>query len=333
MNILVTGATGFVGSVLLPRLLARPDVEELAALVPPKESADRLPADERLGIVRGDIRDRAAVSDACRGRSHVVHLAGLISYARRDRELLLAVNRDGTANVVEGCLAAGARRLVHVSSVGAVGFRPDGKPADESTPFNWPADFHYMASKREGQRVVEAACRERGLRAVILNPASIMGPGDPNPDTPHNRLYGMALRGALLASFSGGLSVVDVRDVAALIERSFEEGRAEGESYLVVGANVAYAGVIRSLGRAAGRRAAPVKFPAPLLAAAGAILEAFAGRSGRTPLLTRAYGRLSGRHAYHINEKSRREFGHAYIDFETTVRDGLAFYRRNFFAS
>jgi dihydroflavonol-4-reductase len=332
MNILVTGATGFVGSVLLPRLLARTDVEEIAALVPPLESAARLLRDERLRIVRGDIRDRAAVSDACRGRSHVVHLAGLISYARRDRDLLLAVNRDGTANVVEGCLAAGVRRLVHVSSVGAVGFHPDGTPADEGTPFNWPADFFYMISKREGQMAVEAACRERSLGAVILNPASIMGPGDPNPGTPHNRLYGMALRGALIGSFSGGLSVVDVRDLAALIERSLEEGRP-GEAYLVAGANVAYADVVRALGRAAGRRAAPLKIPAPLLAAAGALLEAAAGRSARTPLLTRAYGRLSGLRAYHASAKSRREFGHAYIDFETTVRDGLAFYRRSFLAS
>lgn len=332
MNLLVTGATGFVGSVLVPRLLGRPDVGEIAALVP---EGERLPAALRRGpvrVLRGDIRDRGAVRDACRGRSHVIHMAACISYRRRDRGLLLDVNVGGTANVVDGCLAAGAERLVHISSVGAVGFHPDGRPADEETPFNWPEDFGYMTSKNRGQRVVEEAVRSRDLPAVILSPASIMGPGDPDPHTPHNRLYRMACRGALLGSFAGGLSVVDVRDLAALIVRALGAGRV-GEKYLVAGANVEYADVVRALGRAAGRRAIPLKIPAPLLISAGTILEAAAGLAGGRPLLTRSYGRLSGWRVYHSNEKSRGEFAHTYIDFETTVRDGLDFYRRTFISA
>lgn len=329
MKILVTGATGFVGSVLVPRLLRRPEVKDIAALVPPEETLppDRLPG--KVRILRADIRDRAAVADACRGRSHVIHLAGCISYRRRDRPLLWAVNHRGAANVVEGCLAGRVRRLVHISTVGAVGFHRDGRPADENTPFNWAGNFDYMTSKRAGQQIVEDAARRKGLPAVILNPASIMGPGDPNPDTPHNRLYLMACRGPLIGSFSGGLSVVDVRDLAALIERALDIGRV-GERYLVAGANVEYADVVRALGRAAGRRAAPLKIPAPFLTAAGAVFEAAGRLGGRPPLLTRSYGLLSGWHVYHSNAKSREEFGHEYIDFETTVRDGLNFYRRTF---
>ncbi|MBN2198358.1 MAG: NAD-dependent epimerase/dehydratase family protein [Candidatus Aminicenantes bacterium] len=330
MNVLVTGATGFVGSVLVPRLLRRAELRELAVLVPPEETlpAGRFP--KSVGVIRADIRDRAAVAEACRGRSHVIHLAGCISYRRRDRGLLWAVNHVGTVHVVEGCLSGGVRRLVHVSTVGAVGFHRDGRPADEDTPFNWPPDFGYMASKRAGQQAVEEAARRKELPAVILNPASIMGPGDPNPDTPHNRLYLMACRGALLVSFSGGLSVVDVRDLAALIERALDAGRI-GEKYLVVGANIEYAEVVRALGRAAGRRAAAVKIPAAILTAAGAVLEAAADGFGGRPPLTRSYGLLSGWHAYHSNAKSRKEFGHRYLDFETTVRDGFDFYRRTFF--
>jgi dihydroflavonol-4-reductase len=125
----------------------------------------------------GDVADPSSVMAAVAGHSHVVHMAGLISYWKGDAEKLKAVNEDGARAVVEASLAAGIERLVHISSVGAIGFREDGTPAGESTPFNWPPDILYMASKRRGQDIVERAVRERGLRAVILNPASIMGPG------------------------------------------------------------------------------------------------------------------------------------------------------------
>jgi len=140
----------------------------------------------------------AAVAAAVRGHDRVVHMAGLISYWKGDEAKLEAVNEDGVQSVVEACLAEGVERLVHISSVGAMGFREDGTPADETAPFNWPADILYMTSKRRGQDIVERAGRERGLRAVILNPASIMGPGDHNPATPHNQLYKMMCGGTAI---------------------------------------------------------------------------------------------------------------------------------------
>ena len=136
----------------------------------------------------GNIADEEAVRTAAAGHSHIVHLAGFISYWKGDEDRLRQVNEDGVRSVVEAALGAGIARFVHVSSVGAVGFRRDGLPADETTAFNWPDDILYMASKRRGQDLVEEAVRERGLRAVILNPASIMGPGDHDPSTPHNEL-------------------------------------------------------------------------------------------------------------------------------------------------
>lgn len=278
----------------------------------------------------GDISDAAAVRAAVDGHSHVVHLAGFISYWKGDEDRLQKVNEDGVRSVVEASLAAGAERLVHVSSVGAVGFRRDGSPADETVPFNWPEDILYMASKRRGQDIVERAVRERGLHAAILNPASIMGPGDHNPSTPHNELYRRISRGPLFGSFAGGLAIVDVRDLVGIILKALEGRGRDGESYLVVGANLRYRDVIRSISRACGRRAYPFPIPAPLLTAAGHILERAARKTGRRPLLTAAYGWLSGWTAYYDNAKSRREFGHAYIDAGTTIRDGWTYFRDTF---
>ncbi len=330
MNVRVTGATGFVGAVLMPELLRRHGAGSVSAFVLPD---DPIPETwKRSGVkkVEGDIADEGAVRTAASGHSHVVHLAGFISYWRGDEDRLRRVNEDGVRSVVEASLAAGIERLVHVSSVGAVGFRRDGSPADETTPFNWPEDILYMASKRRGQDIVERAVRERGFRAVILNPASIMGPGDHNPATPHNELYRRISRGPLIGSFAGGLAVVDVRDLVAIILKALEGRGRDGESYLVVGANLPYRDVIRRISRACGRRAFPFPIPAPLLAAAGRVLERASRRSGRRPLLTAAYGRLSGWTAYYDNAKSRAEFGHEYIDIEKTIRDGWGYYRDTF---
>ena len=330
MKVLVTGATGFVGSVLMPELIARYGAGSISAFVLPE---DPLPATWRGAGVRtfdGDIADARAVRTATAGHSHIVHLAGFISYWKGDADRLRTVNEDGARSIVEASFQACVERLIHVSSIGAVGFRADGSPADETTPFNWPADILYMASKRRGQDIVEQAVRERGLRAVILNPASIMGPGDHNPATPHNELYRRISRGPLIGSFAGGLAIVDVRDLVSIILKALEGRGRDSESYLIVGANLSYRDVIRRISRACGRRAYPFPIPAPLLAAAGHVLERASRRTGRRPLLTAAYGRLSGWTAFYDNAKSCREFNHVYIDVEKTVRDGWVYFRDAF---
>ena len=327
MKVLVTGATGFVGAVLVPELVRRYGAGAVDAFVLPGEAPPVSWRDAGVKTFAGDIADEAAVRAAVEGHGHVVHLAGYISYWKGDEERLRRVNEDGVRAVVDASLAAGVERLVHVSSVGAVGFREDGRPADEATPFNWPADILYMVSKRRGQDIVERAIRERGLRAVILNPASIMGPGDHNPATPHNALYRRISRRTQLGSFSGGLAIVDVRDLVAVILKALEGRGRDGESYLVVGANLSYRDVVRRIARACDRRAFPFPVPAPLLTAAGRLLERRSRRSGRAPLLTAAYGRLSGWTAHYDNAKSRREFGHVYIDPDRTISDGWAYFQ------
>jgi len=330
VRVLVTGATGFVGSVLMPELESRFGADSLSAYVLPGDAIPAAWAGLGVRTYAGDIGDLDAVRKAVDGHSHVIHLAGFISYWKGDSDRLRLVNEDGTRSIVEASLGAGIERFIHISSVGAIGFHRDGSPADETTPFNWPSEILYMASKRRGQDIVESAVRERGLRAVILNPASIMGPGDHNPGTPHNELYRRISRGPLFGSFAGGLAIVDVRDLAAVILKALEGRGRDGESYLVAGANLPYREVIRRISRACGRRAFPFPIPAPLLVAAGHILERAARKTGRRPLLTAAYGRLSGWTAYSDNSKGRREFGHTYMDPDMTIRDGWEYYRDTF---
>jgi dihydroflavonol-4-reductase len=328
VNILVTGASGFVGRHLVQRLLSSRPSDRIAALLLPGEALP--PFADGVEIFRGDLRDEAAIRAAVRGQDLVFHVAGFISYWILDAGLMEAVNVGGVRAIVDACLEFGVKRLVHVSSVGAIGFHPDGAPADEETPFNWPENFGYMTTKRDGQRIVQDAVRERGLDAVVVNPASVMGPGDPAPNSAHNRLYAsMYKTRTFFGTFGGGLAVVDVRDLVETILAAAERGRS-GEAYLSVGANVPYTRVLELMAQDSRRRFVPFVAPPPVLIAAGWSAELFSRLTRRRPLVTLAYGRLSGWTAYYSAEKSRRELGVEYRALEETIADGCRYYEETF---
>ena len=332
MRILVTGATGFVGSVLVPQLVRQYGPDSISTFVLPGDMVPVSWREEKVRVFPGDITDRKSLLDAVRGHTHVIHLAGLISYWRRDFERLMRVNWQGVRAVVDACLRSGVSRLVHISSVGAIGFRKHGHLIDETTPFNWPPYFNYMTSKFFGQEVVAESARKDGLNAVILNPASIMGPGDPVLETPHNQLYARVYGGLMLGSFRGGLGVVDVRDVAAIIIKALDRGRT-GEKYLLVGANLSFPNVLRLIGRYARRPVYPFPVPAWLLSGAGLSMEMASRLTRKRPVLTYAYGRLSGWTTFYSNEKSRRDFSHEYIPVEKTIQDSCRYFERTFISN
>ena len=332
MRILLTGATGFVGSVLLPLLVAKYGKESITVFVMPDDPFRRSIDAYDLRVEEGNVDCRDDAFRAVDGNDVVIHLAGLISYWRRDKQRLHRVNVQGVENIVQGCLHFQVKRLIHISSVGAVGFhRKPQMLATEETPFNWPFSFHYMHSKRCGHEIVEKAVRDDGLNAVILCPASIMGPGDPNISTPHNQLYDRIYRRFLFGSFAGGLGIVDVRDVCRAIMSAVDRTDITG-TYLLVGANVEYAKVIKTIAASAGKRSHvwPIKIPAMMLSMAGGISELASFPTKKRPLITFAYGRLSGWHVYYSNKKSREAFSLTYTPFESTIADSCRYFERTF---
>lgn len=263
MTVLVTGATGFLGRHLVSLLLSRG--ESVRALVRPGQQADDV---HRLGaeVVRGNILDRVAMCGAARGCGLVFHLAGVVAHEDRDRPRLAAVNVEGTRVLLE---AAGQEaRIVHVSSVAAIGPAPAADQlADERQPFpSWANRLPYAATKRAGEELALGAA-ECGADVVVANPGFLLGPGDVHRIS--TWAIGRYLQGALRFHAPGGLSFVDVRDVAAGLIAAAQRGRA-GERYILTSreGNLSHQELFRRVAAVTGirRRMLPVPSRLAILA-------------------------------------------------------------------
>src|SRR5205085_2170560 len=183
MIVAITGAAGFVGRNLAPALAARG--ARVRALVqrrvrPALVGADRAP-EGSVEQVLADVLHPHSLQAAIAGADVVFHLAARISVLGDPGGWVRRVNVEGTRNVVNACLAAGVRRLVHFSSVHALSPHPREDIVDEDRPlYDEERAFPYERSKAMGEReVIEGVAR--GLDAVIINPTALLGPHDFGP--------------------------------------------------------------------------------------------------------------------------------------------------------
>jgi len=225
--ILVTGATGFLGRVLVPELVATGHAVRILERRPSELFAD-LDGVERAA---GDVTQPESLADAFVGVGVVIHMAGLVSHLEADRDRLMAVNVKGTEHVLDAARAAGVRRTVHVSSIAAVGTTPDpAHPLDEDSPFSAvAASFPYALSKRLGEQVALAAAAA-GQDVVVVNPGHVLGAGDVNGISTFH--VAKILSGELRLTLAGGITYVDVRDVVDGILRVMGDGE-RGRRYIL----------------------------------------------------------------------------------------------------
>jgi len=312
---LVTGASGHLGGVLVRTLLQRG--RSVRALVHDGlGSLEGLEGD--LELVPGDVLDPASLQRACKGTDSVFHLAAIISIVGDPDGQVRAVNVDGTRNVAEAALAAGARRMVHVSSVHAYDLGNVASQVDESgarVAADAPA---YDRSKAAG----EAALREviaRGLDAVIVNPSGILGPFDFRPSRMGALFLQLAAR-KLPALVPGGFSWGDVRDVVASTLAAEQRGRT-GENYLLSGPWCSMSEVAEHAAAVTGARSPAFTVPMWLARAAAPCMTLWASLTGAEPLYTsEALDAVTG--CRDLNwEKAATELGHSPRPVHETIRD------------
>ena len=259
-----------------------------------------------VDVVFGDVGDPASLRAAFAGAGTVFHCAAVIGYRRRLAGRMQRVNVIGTANVVEACLGAGADRLVHVSSIAAVGLSRDPELLDEDAP--WNADVlraAYFDTKRAAEERVQSGIAA-GLDAVIVNPGAIYGPSTVASNS--NNLVLAAAGGRLRFVPTGGMNVVPLETVVAGTLAAAERGRC-GRRYILGGENLTFLHLVRDIGEAAGIELDPLMLPAalgpPLRLAMQLVEPLVPDRVWYTPDLAGAFGRWM----WFDNGRMRRELG------------------------
>ena len=335
MKTLITGATGFLGSHLV-RALAQGTGEEgdgaagggLRVLTQ-AASPPRWLADLGVEIVAGSITDAAAVERALDGIDRVYHLAGLVSHKPGDAHRMHEVHVHGTRVLCEAAARHKVARVVMSSTSGtvAVSRRADEMPDESSpTPMEIVARWPYYASKVYQEEAARRACADR-VELVMLNPSLLLGPGDDRLSSTRPVLQFLAREIALVPP--GGLSFVDVRDVAALLPIAMRRG-TPGERYLVGGYNWTFAeflGRLERLTKVAGPR---LKAWGKLPLLASRAQAAMYRHWGRTPPIEPHSVEMSEYFWYFDSGKAARELGFIPRDAADTLFDTVTYVRQNF---
>jgi dihydroflavonol-4-reductase len=313
---LVTGATGFIGSHVTRVLVARGD--DVSVFVRPSSSLDVLDG-LSVRILRGDVCNRATVRRALRGIERVFHVAGTTGLAL-PRERTFALNLEGTRIVLEEALRAGVQRGVYTSSVVAIGPARPGAVADETNV--WDAGRYaipYVDSKHEAE-VAALRLVARGLPLVIVNPAHVLGAGDPGRSS--TALVRRFLRRQIPAYVEGTLNVVGVEDVARGHLLADERGQV-GERYILGNRNFTLDRLFADLGRLSGVEPPRLKLPLSV----ALILAAGAARVPGMKLPSPVEIRASSLNWAFANTKAKRQLGWRPAPHEECLEETIRWYR------
>ncbi|MFO1075194.1 MAG: NAD-dependent epimerase/dehydratase family protein [Geminicoccaceae bacterium] len=306
MTVLVTGATGFVGSAVARRLLAAG--ERVRVLVRPGSDRSNL-AGLAVETVLGDLRDPASLPPALAGCQALLHVAADYRLWVPDPAAMLASNVAGTRALMQAALAAGVPRIVYTSSVATLGL-VEGGLGDETTPVAL-ADMigPYKRSKFLAEAEVRRLVREAGLPAVIVHPSTPLGPGDVKP-TPTGRMVAEAVAGRMPAFVDTGLNIVHVEDVAAGHLLALAHGRI-GQGYVLGGENLTLGAILAEVARLCGRRSPRLRLPHAAVLPLAWAAEGWARLTGTEPFATRDGLRMARHRMFFSSGKAQAELGYA----------------------
>jgi dihydroflavonol-4-reductase len=326
MKALVTGGTGFVGSHVVRRLLAEGlEVRVLARAQSALRNLEGLPVE----IVRGDLRQPETLGPAVAGSRWVFHVAADYRLWCRDPEEIYGANVAGTAALLRAVACdGGVERVVYTSSVGALGLRPDGVPADEETPVRLEEmTGHYKRSKFLAEQEVGRFARG-GLPVVLVHPSTPVGPGDWKP-TPTGQMIVDFLNGRMPAYVETGLNLIAVEDVAEGHWLAATRGRL-GERYILGHRNLTLRSILEMLSTITGRPAPTVRIPVALAFGLGVVGQwVEGGLLRREPRIPLDGVRMARKKMFFDAGKAVRELGLSQTPVEDALARAVAWYVEN----
>ncbi len=325
MTTLVTGATGFVGSAVARVLAARGhDLRLLTRASSDRRNLAGLEAD----VVTGDLTDPASLKRAAAGCRYVFHVAADYRVWVPDPDAMLRANVDGALAMVRAAAEAGAERIVHCSSVAALGQIGDGTPANEDTPTG-EADFVgiYKRSKYLAEQAVLDLARRESLPVVVVNPAAPVGPRDIKP-TPTGKMILDAASGRMPAYIDTGLNIVHVDDVAEGHVLALEKGRI-GQRYVLGGEDMSLKDILGLVADVVHRRPPFVRLPEAVVWPAAFVMEKLASVTGIAPMMTRDHLKMARKKMFYSSAKAKKELGYSPRPVRLAVEDAVAWFKAN----
>lgn len=323
-RVVVTGASGLLGGNLA--VLLREQGHDVVAT---RRAGTRIAHLDDVPIewVDADLGSIDALTRAFAGAAAVFHCAAAVTVKREVTPEMTAANVTGTANVIEAAIAARVPRLVHTSSVVAVGLTTSGAPCDETATWNFEEAGMidaYAITKRRAEDVVHAAADR--LDAVIVNPTYMFGPRDARPSS--GKLIVNVAKRRVPGWTPGYNNFADVRDVARGMIAAWQRGR-RGERYILAGHDMTYREVMQQIAAAAGVAPPRFRIPHPLAAALGKWGD-LTERFGRDPLVNSTQIRYAYTDRFRFrSDKAARELGYTISPLAPALRDAIAWFRAN----
>ncbi|MHA4738268.1 NAD-dependent epimerase/dehydratase family protein [Dyadobacter sp. MSC1_007] len=321
MKVLITGATGLVGSAVARKFLS--ENHQVFALSRPGADRSLLPdQNPLLTWLEGDILDIPSLEEAVRQVDYVVHTAAVVSFVPRDRKMMYKVNTEGTANVVNVCLHFNTKKLCHVSSIAALG-RPDFRKQarTEAVILNeeqrWedsPENSEYAKTKHLAELEVWRGIAE-GLNAVIVNPTLILGEGDWEKSS--TQIFRYVYREKPFYT-EGIANYVDVKDVAEIVFLLTGSDIA-GERFLLNAGSISYHQLFNLIADKMQKKRPHFKVGPGL---AGVIWRVEAVRTwllGTKPLITKETAQSAARKISYDNGKIKKAINFKFKPVEETV--------------
>jgi len=323
MTTLVTGATGFVGSVVARLLIEKG--EPVRVLV--RSNSDRRNLEHlEVEIVEGDLNDPTSLKKAVKGCNALYHVAADYRLWIPKPDEIYKTNVEGSRSLLLAAAEAGVEKMIYTSSVATLGINPDGTPSNEDTPVSLENMIgHYKRSKFLAERAVQELVDKEGLPVVIVNPSTPIGPGDIKP-TPTGRMILDAVNGKTPAYVDTGLNLVHVEDVARGHLLAFEKGQF-GQRYILGGEDMSLKEILTTIAKLTDQKPPKIKLPHSVVMPIAYISEAWAKlTNGSEPRATVDGVRMSRKKMFFSSDKAKGELGYQYQSAPVAIADAVRWF-------
>ena len=325
MTTLITGASGFVGSAVLRKLIETG--HEVRAMV--RASSDRRNfAGLSVELYEGDLSDPGSLKGAVRGCRKLFHVAADYRLWIPDPDYMYRVNVEGTRDLFRLAAEAGVEKIVYTSSVAALGLTTDCSPANEETPVSPDKVIgHYKRSKYLAEQEVLKLVTDENIPVTIVNPSTPIGPRDIKP-TPTGRIIVDTLNRKMPAYVDTGLNIVHVDDVADGHLLAYSKGEI-GEKYILGGEDMTLKAILEEICILANLKPPRIQIPHNAIMPVAFFAELWSRFSGKEPIATVDSIRMAKKKMFFSSDKARVKLGYRTRPAKEGLADAIKWFMDN----